>query len=312
MSKTNSGWYKTHRPTTIDDYIFQNDFDKNRILKYIEDGDIPDLLFSGHRGTGKTTLALILKDALGVEDVDFHKFNASDDNSVNVIRDMIKGLVTTMSLGEFRLIFMDEADALTPQAQDALKSMMEDENRNARFIFTCNKPHKLTPELRSRCTEYTFGTLSEENVLKAAIRILRAENVNIKESLMQLRDHLSITYPDLRKFITNLEKHYIDGKITPPNNASDGNELFPDFLACIEEGEWNVARELIYGDLLVDDIGNLYRFLDSNILTLSKFNEDNVRSAKAIFTLAHYASLHETVALPELNLTACIIKLCEL
>jgi replication-associated recombination protein RarA len=315
MSKITSAWYKTHRPTTIDDYIFQNDFYKEKFLEYINDHhDIPDLLLSGHRGTGKTTLGLILRDALDVSDIDFLKLNASDDNSVNTVRGVIKSFMSTASFGKFKIIFLDEADAMTTQAQEALKSMMEEESRNIRFILTSNNPQKLIPELRSRCTEYTFDSMDKMSMKGMGTKILMehgmdASSVDVDELNAMLDAHLKVTYPDLRKFITSLEQHFIKDVLHPPMLDSEHMESLVALLLCIEQNNWQKARNVIYERIPPDSITGVYSFLDQNLIEVS---EDVDLLCRGYTTLALYAYRDDTMAVPELNLTACIIKLCEI
>ena len=317
MGEIHSGWYKTHRPTSLDKYIFQNEEVEKAFYKYVEQGDMPDILLSGHRGTGKTTLGLILKNAMGISDIDFLKLNASDDNSVDDIRHIIKPFINQLSVGKWRLVFFDEADSLTPQAQDALKSMMEDEYRNARFIFTCNKPHKLTPELRSRCTEYEFTALNKTKMKEMGIDILLdhgmiIDNDNMSQIFEVLDEHLSITYPDLRQFITSLERHFSDGILSSPSYTEKELEFLAEFLVCVDNNAWTEIRDIIYGELPTDEIGNIYRFLDRNLHEINKFSSNEELRSKGYLVLAQHASEHEKVAIPELNLTACMIKLCRL
>src|SRR5216683_3480986 len=129
-------WAAKYRPKTIDDFIFQDESHKKIILKYIKEKSIPNLFLSGHRGIGKTSLAQVLKNELNIEDIDFLSINASDDNSVDVIRNKIKSFVTTYAVSDFKIVLLDEADWLTPNAQAILRNLMEDElcTANARFI----------------------------------------------------------------------------------------------------------------------------------------------------------------------------------
>lgn len=311
MSRIDTGWYKIYRPEKIEDYVFQNDFEEERVREYIKNQDIPDLLFSGHRGLGKTTLGLILKNELNVEDVDFLWLNASDENSVDTIRRTIKPFISTMSMGKFKIVFMDEGDSLTPQAQAALKSMMEDESRNARFIITCNNPEKLLPEIRSRCTEYKFSGLNADSMKEIGLKILMdrgldIKHANVNELKANLQAHLDISYPDFRRFITSLEQHYIGGKLVEPSMNDKDLEIMVELLMAVESGNWIACRNLIFERLPTDEIKTAYSFLDQNL----SWEPDKMRKAYVI--LANYAYRNETIALPELNLVACTIKLCEL
>lgn len=310
-----SQWYKLYRPTSLDKYVFQSDSDREKITGYVKDQDFPDLLLSGHRGTGKTTLGYILKQELDIPDVDFLVLNAADENSVDDIRRIVKPFINTLSFGKFKIVFFDEADSLTPQAQDALKSMMEDESRNARFILTCNKPHKIIPEIKSRCTEYAFDSMDKNSMKRIGLEILMDQGLNVKglnkdEFAETLNAHVNATHPDLRKFITSLEKHFTDGQLTAPGNDDESLELMVNVLVQIEDNNWMGARHLIYSEMSSDDIESVYRFLDKTLIDCGHFDDDAL--SKAYVILAHHASIHHTVALPELNLTACVIKLCQL
>jgi len=122
---------------------------------------------------------------------------------------------------------------------------------------------------------------------------------------------LAMSYPDLRKFINSVEKGFDDGKLLPPSYNEKDLELLVEIMVGVDDGDWRRIRDIIYEDLPSDEIGNVYRFLDSNLHEIEKFN-NTALTARGYLTLAHYAALHDTAIIPELNLTACAIKLCEL
>lgn len=315
MSKITTGWYKLYRPKSIDDYVFQNEGIERNFRKYIEQKDFPDLLLAGHRGTGKTTLRYILQNEIQIPELDILVLNASDDNSVDDIRHKVKPFINTLSVSKFRLVFLDEADALTVQAQEALKSMMEDEDMNARFILTCNKPHKIIPEIRSRCTEYTFTSMDKGSMKRIVLKILLEQGMDLKsadpEELTALLDaHLELSYPDLRKFITSIEQGYDNGKLNPP--SVENIESFVKILLFIDQNNWIGIRNLIHEELSPDDVGSVYRFLNANLNEIEKCSGSEDTMRKVVITLAHYAALHDTSAIPELNLSACMAKVCDI
>ena len=203
-----------------------------------------------------------------------------------------------------------------PKVEKALKSMMEDPDRNARFILICNKPHKIIPEIHSRCTTYVFTALEKNAMKKIGLEILQDNGMDLTavdqgELLETMDAHLQTAFPDLRKFINSLERGFIDGTLSPPSLDAEELELLVTMIVKIEEGDWRGIRDIIYTDLPADEVGNVFRFIDTNLHEIDKFNNSSL-SAKGYLTLAHYAALHDTVAIPELNLTACMIKLCEL
>jgi replication factor C small subunit len=144
-------WTEKYRPSTIDNYVFRDDTQREQVRTWIESKTIPHLLFSGAAGVGKTTLAKILINSLGVNTYDILEINASRDNNVETVREKIIGFVSTMPFGEFKVVLLDEADYLSPNAQAILRGVMETYASSARFILTCNYPNKVIPALHSRC-----------------------------------------------------------------------------------------------------------------------------------------------------------------
>jgi DNA polymerase III gamma/tau subunit len=131
-------WSIKYRPKTLDDYIFKDDNHRALVERWVTEKNIPHIFLKGHRGTGKTSLALLLKNLLEVEDSDFLSLNASDDNNIETIRNKVKNFISTFAYGPFKIVLLDEADGLTPAAQGTLKSMMEEFSDNARFNHYLN------------------------------------------------------------------------------------------------------------------------------------------------------------------------------
>ena len=144
-------WVEQYRPRDIDGYVFRDEAQRDQVKQWIKEGTIPHLLFSGAAGIGKTTLAKILINALNIDEYDVLEINASRTNSVDDVRDKITNFVSTMPFGQFKIVLLDEADYLSPNAQAALRGVMEEYAQTARFIMTCNYPHKIIPALHSRC-----------------------------------------------------------------------------------------------------------------------------------------------------------------
>jgi len=306
-------WEIKYRPTNLDNFIFQDENNKNIFLGYIKDKSIPNLFFAGHRGIGKTTLAMILKNELGIEDVDFLKLNASDDNSVDVIRTKIKNFVTTFAMGPFKIVFLDEADYLTPNAQAILRAMMQDEEitSNARFILACNYPKKVIPELRSRCHEFTFNTLSKDEMLMRLATILKNEKIKIG-NIELLDKYVDIAYPDMRKLIILAEQNTMDGKLLEPVNLDTSIEYKLEILDALAEGDWEKIRTIVCDNVDGDDWVEVYRFLYEYLNETGKFKTDTKKWKMGIVTIAEYLHRHSSIADPEINFTACILRLIEI
>ena len=144
-------WVEKYRPKNIDGYVFRDDHQRKQIATWIKDKSIPHLLLSGVAGIGKTTLAKILIHEIGIEDYDVLEINASRTNSVEDVRDKITNFVQMIPFGPFKVVLLDEADYLSPNAQAALRGVMEEYHSTARFILTCNYPNRIIPAIHSRC-----------------------------------------------------------------------------------------------------------------------------------------------------------------
>jgi len=196
---SNSLWTEKYRPHTMDGYI-GNDLIKDTMNGYILNGDIPHILLHARAGTGKTTLGKVLVNNI---DCDVLFLNASDDNNVDTIRTKIKGFVSSASFRKWKVVFLDEADYLTPQAQAVLRNLMETFSKNSRFILTCNYSEKIIDPVKSRCTVFQILPPSKTEVAKRMVHILDMENIsyNIKD----VATIVSNNYPDIRRAINALQ-----------------------------------------------------------------------------------------------------------
>lgn len=305
-------WVETYRPDCLADFVFQNKEHEVRFKKFVKEQSIPHLLLKGHRGTGKTTLAFILKNELGVADGDFKVLNASDENSVDVIRNSVKVFAQTMPLGDFKIVFLDEADALTSKtsgasAQDALKRIMEQYSDTVRFILTCNHPHKITPEIKSRCQEFTFREFDKGDMKVHAYNILKKEGIkNIKAETISA--YVDECYPDMRKLLQNMEGNIIDGELVESVDVDETARLMGDVISQLSQGKWLEVRGSIIQGVEGSEWDEIYRFLYDNIDQVEGF--DNVMNWKrAIIIIADHVRFHQQVADPEINFSACMIKL---
>ena len=304
-------WASKYRPKIVDDYIFQDESQKNIVLNYIKDQSIPNLFFTGHRGIGKTTLALILKNALNIEDVDFLAINASDDNSVDVIRNKIKNFISTFAVGPFKIVLLDEADYLTVNAQAILRNLMEDEDysANARFILTCNYEKKIIPELRSRCQEFKFKSLSKDDMLGRLAEVLTFEKVKVT-NLELLDKYIDLCYPDMRKLLIMAEQNNVDGKLQEPVNKDTSLEYKLELLDCLAQNNWERARTIVCDNVDGDQWVEVYQFLYEYLHEVGKFT-DQKKWKQGIVIIADHLYRHANCADSEINFTACIIRLTE-
>jgi DNA polymerase III delta prime subunit len=304
----NKLWVEKYRPTKVKDYIFQNEDHQKRFTKFIEDNSIPHLLLSGHRGTGKTTLAFILKNELEIADTDFKVLNASDENSIDIIRNNIKSFAQTLPMGEFKIVFMDEADYLTPNAQAALRRMMEEYSETVRFILTCNKPHKIIPEIKSRVQEFVFNEFNKKKAAAYAIKMLKAEGIEFEAE--KLIEYVKMTYPDMRKMIQMLQQNTVDGVLQDAIENSDTVKTMAEVTVYLAKDDWITAREKVIETIADDEWEECYEFLYEYLDELGKF-KDVDKWKQGIIIIADHLYKHSLVSNPEINFSACMIRLSE-
>lgn len=311
----NKLWVQAYRPTNLDGYVFQNAKTEEKIRQYVKNQSIPHLVMSGSRGTGKTTLAFILKNELGVADADFKVLNASDETSIDTIRGAVKSFISVMPVGDMRIVLLDEADYLSKHAQSALRRMMEEYSDTARFILTCNHPTKIIPELYdSRCVHLQLNEFSKDDMVVKAFYILKAEGIPIKtdEDVTLLKQYVDDCHPDLRKLIQSLEDNIIDGKLTDAIEINGLDIKLVEIIAQLNGGKWMEVRESIVATIEDHEWEDIYRLLYDNIDQVENFEENSDVWKKAIVIIADHLRHHANVADPEINFSACVIKLSRL
>ena len=213
-------WVEKYRPNTIDGYVFRDAHQKHQIEKWIKDGTIPHLLFSGSAGIGKTTLAKILFNQLEINYLDILEINASRENNVDTVRDKIINFIQMIPFGDFKVVLLDEADYLSPNAQAALRGVMEEYHHTSRFILTCNYPNRIIPALHSRCQGFHIEKVDITEFTARVATILVEENIDF--DLDTLDTFVKATYPDLRKCINTVQMNSMDGKLHTPEKGDTG------------------------------------------------------------------------------------------
>lgn len=300
-------WCEKYRPKTLDEYVFHNPHHKQKVLEWIDNGSIPHILMSGVQGSGKTTLAKILIDSLNVDEMDVLELNASDENSVDVMREKIKSFVTTAPMGPFKIVHLEEADYLTLSGQSVMRGLAEEYEQTARFVMTCNYVHKIMPAIRSRFQEILFKSPDINDITEYCATVLVKEQIDF--DLETLDKYIAVGFPDVRKIINTLQLQTVGGKLLPPtfNGAQAGDWKFK-LLDLIEADQWAESRKLVCGNVVADEWEDLYRFLYENIDKCPKFKV-SAKWEQAIVTIAEYLYKHQAVADPEVNAAACFITL---
>jgi replication factor C small subunit len=300
-------WVEKYRPKTVDGYVFRDNNQKQQIESWIKNKSIPHLLLSGSPGIGKTTLAKLLIHQLGIEDYDVLEINASRQRGIDIIRDNISNFVSMMPFGPFKVVLLDEADYLTPEAQASMRGVMEEYHTTARFILTCNQPNRIIPALHSRCQNFHFERIDQTEFTARVATILVEENIEFDLDTLDL--YVKVSYPDLRKCINLVQQNCFEGKLSSPN-ANDAGEAEWRFemVDFFRKGKINEARKLVCGKVRAEEMNDIYRWLYDNLSIFgSEENQD-----KAVLIIKQGLVDHMICADPEINLAATLIRLAKL
>jgi DNA polymerase III delta prime subunit len=301
-------WVEKYRPKEISEYVFRDSHQKKQVETWIKDQSIPHLLLSGSAGIGKTTLAKVLISELGIEEYDVLEINASRTNSVEDVRDKITNFVQMIPFGPFKVVLLDEADYLSPNAQAALRGVMEEYHQTARFILTCNYPNRIIPALHSRCQGFHVDKVDQDEFTARVAVILVEENVDF--DLDTLDTYVKVTYPDLRKCINMVQQSVMDGKLSSPEKSDAGQADWKvDMVRLFKAGQIQQARKLVCGSARPEEMEDIYRWMYDNI---TLFGKDDDTMDTALLVIKQGLVDHALIADPEINLAATLVKLARL
>lgn len=307
--KVHKLWCEKYRPQSISEYVFHDSNQKAAIMKMITEKSIPHLLFSGVAGSGKTTLAQILIKELQIDEIDVLTINASDENSVDVMRDKIKSFIITYSMGPFKVIHLSEADYITPQGQGIMRHMMEEYADQARFILTCNYEHKIIPAIKSRCQHFRFKASDKNDIAEYVVGILASERVKFDLSLID--KYISIGYPDIRKIVNLLQQNTSSGILHEPITTGESGDYKFQLLDLIESDNWQEARKLICENVVAEEWEDIYKFLYENLHKTPKFTNQD-KWEEGILVIAEHLYKHTICSDAEINAAAMFIRLGQL
>ena len=298
---SHSLWVEKYRPKDLSTYV-GNEHLKEKVKVYLESEDVPHLLLYGRAGTGKTTLAKIITSNI---DCDYMYINASDENKVDDVRNKIKTFASSVGFKSLKVIILDECDYLTPNAQAALRNLMETFSRHCRFILTCNYVERIIDPIQSRCQSYKVVPPSKKEVAQQMVNILTQENCTFE--LDDIALIVNAGYPDIRRVINSAQRQIIDGKLKIDTSSVIQNNYKLQLLEMLSNGsKLNDIRKLI-ADNSISDYSELFRLLYDEV-----DNYGNGKQAECIMNIAEaqYQDVH--VVDKEINFMSLIIRLLRL
>ena len=301
-------WVEKYRPQVLEDYV-GNEVIKNKIADYLKQGSIQNLLFHGVAGTGKTTLAKLIAKNLNC---DLLYLNASDERGIDTIREKIIPFASSMSFNDVKIVILDEADYITPQAQATLRNTIESCSKTTRFILTCNYLERIISPLQSRCQTFEITPPSKQEVNNKCQDILTQEKILFYGIHDNGQHHNSIDgvidthYPDIRKIINTLQGSIVDGQVKIDDNSLKNTQLGDKIVDALEKKlKLSVIRQML-ADSGAREFDGLFKVLYDNV---SKYTD---REGEAILIIAKYQYEYTFVLEKEICIAAMLNKLLDI
>jgi len=298
---SNTLWVEKYRPLSLDTYI-GNEHLKSKVEIYLESGDLPHLLLYGKAGTGKTTLAKILVKNI---ESDYLYINASDENSVDTVRNKVRQFASTVGFKDLKIIILDECDYITPNAQAALRNLMETFSKHCRFILTCNFVERIIDPIQSRCQLFQIIPPSKVEVAQRLNEILEKEEINYE--LQDLKILIDSNYPDIRRTINSAQRNVVNLQLKLDIASIIQNDYKLKLLEILKTQDKKTAfkdiRQLL-ADNKITDFADLFRLLYDEV---DGYGKGHV--AESILVIAKYELSDSQVVDKEINAMAMVIEL---
>jgi len=297
-------WCEKYRPKTVEDTILDPKL-KTTFQKIVDTGEIPNMLFTGTAGLGKTTVAKAICNELGL---DFIVVNGSEEGNIDTLRGKIKQFASSVSLsGGYKVVILDEADYLNPQStQPALRGFIEEFSKNCRFILTCNFKNRIIEPLHSRCGVYEFNTTKKQMAQLCSQFMKRLQNILEKEKVEYNNDVLGgliMKYaPDWRRILNEAQRGSIGGTINSSVLITD-NSQYSDLYKHVKEKDFKKMRQWVVNNMDVEPASVFRGIYDS----MEEY-VDPSSIPQLVLILADYQHKNAFVADHELNLVACLTE----
>ena len=295
-----------YRPHKVEDTILPDRI-KKVFQEYVNEGNIPNLMLTGPAGCGKTTIAKAMCEELGLN----HLFiNSSEERGIDVLRTKIKGYASTVSLtGGRKVIILDEADYLTPEAQAGLRGAIEEFSENCSFIFTCNFKARLIDALHSRCAVVDFGLKGDEKPKMASKMFKRLEQILTTEGITYdkavLVKLVERYFPDYRRLLNELQRHSTGGNIDAGVVSQlDSIRSLSDLIKSLKEKDFSAMRKWVVANSDMDT-SRIYQEIYDGMNTFLK--PESI--PYVVITIAKYQYQQAFVSSPEINLVAALTEI---
>ena len=302
-------WVEKYRPNTVDGYVFVDQSQREQVQQWIQDGSIPHLMLSGSAGTGKTTLAKLLINELGVDEYDVMWANGSKEARKIEWVDKLIGFCQTMPFGRFKVVLIDEADYMNKDSvQPALRNLMEDYSQTVRFILTCNYPHKIIAPIHSRCQGFHIVKTDHVEFTARVATVLLEESVAFDMDVLD--SYVKATYPDLRKCLNLVQLNSQTGELKQPSAADKSARDWR--LECVDlfkRGKVRDARAVLCQNSNPEEAEDVFRWMYDN---LDLWGDTPERQDQAIVIIRNGLVNNNAVADVEINLSATLIELSQI
>ena len=301
VNKEHTLWVEKYRPSSLDTYI-GNEHLKSKVKVYLESGDLPHLLLFGKAGTGKTTLAKLLVKNI---ECDYLYINASDETGVDNVRNKVKSFASTIGFKDLKIIILDECDYISPNAQAALRNVMEIFSKHCRFILTCNYVERIIDPIQSRCQSFQIIPPSKQEVASHLYNILHGEGVDFQ--IDDIKILVNSGYPDIRRVINSSQRNVVNGKLKLDTTSILQNDYKLKLLKILKTQNKKTAfkdiRQLL-ADNKITDFADLFRLLYDEV---DDWGTGHV--AECILIISRYELSDSQVVDKEINAMAMVIEL---